>query len=60
MQDWEKAVQEMAKIQSIKNKIDGVKNLKYIENIVEDLSEIEAKTLLKLYIYSKQDGKDNK
>ena len=43
----------MAKIQSIKNKIDGVKNLKYIENIVEDLSEIEAKTLLKLYIYSK-------
>ena len=53
MEDWEKAVQEMAKIQSIKNEIDGVKNLKDIENIVEDLSEIEAKTLLKLYIYSK-------
>lgn len=53
MEGWEKAVQEMVKIQSIKNEIDGVKNLKDIENIVEDLSEIEAKTLLKLYIYSK-------
>lgn len=53
MENWEKAVQEMVKIQSIKNEIDSVKNLTEIGNIVDNLSDTEAKTLLKLYIYSK-------
>lgn len=53
MEDWEKAVQEMVKIQSIKNEIDRVKNLEKIGDIVDALSPDDTKTLLKLYIYSK-------
>lgn len=53
MEDWEKEVQETIRIQRIKDKIDSISSIPQIGDIVDNLSEEEAKKLLKLYIYSK-------
>lgn len=53
MEDWEKEVQETIRIQMIKDKIDSISSITQIGDIVDNLSEEEAKKLLKLYIFSK-------
>lgn len=53
MENWEKEVQEMIRIQNIKDKIDGISSISEIADIVDGLSEEETKKLLKLYIYSR-------
>lgn len=53
MEDWQKEVQKMIRIQGIKDRIDGMSSIPQIGDIVDGLPEEDAKKLLKLYIYSK-------
>lgn len=53
MNDLDNAIQETIRIQKIKNKLDETQSMSEIADIVDSLNEIEAKKLLKLYIYSR-------
>lgn len=41
------------RLQEIRNKIDNAPNLTEVSNIIEELTEDDAKKLLKLYFYDK-------
>lgn len=48
----ENAIQETIEMQHLKNKLDNLSVFEDISDIVDSLSEEEAKKLLKMYIYA--------
>lgn len=55
LNEIEKLIQERLKLDSIKNELDSTNSMSTIADIVESLSESEAKGLLKLYVYDRED-----
>lgn len=53
MAEFNDLIKEAMRLQEIRNKIDNASNLTEVSNIIEELTEDDAKRLLKMYFYDK-------
>ena len=53
MAEFNDLIKEAMRLQEIRNKIDNAPNLPEVSNIIEELTEDDAKKLLKMYFYDK-------